>query len=139
MTSTGDSTIYEVGDKMTVSTYGMHYDAGNAKVIERAKAVSEDEWKALTVQTLPARTPLNAWVETVDRCIIDDVARGDVPIRENYDPVLWRDGSGKLYIVDGHTRAAIYYELNEPMPVRIMDERSLAGLSGQDVYLGGSD
>jgi len=131
MTSTSDSTICEVGDKATVSAYGMHYDAGNAKVIERAKAVSEDKWKALLpIETLPARTPLNAWVETVDRCIITDVARGVVPIRENYEPTIWKGGSGELYIVDGHTRAAIYYELNEPMPSRIMDERSLPGLSG---------
>lgn len=120
--------ICNVGDKKAVCAYGMHYDAGNAKVIERAKALSEAKWKALTIiETLPARTPLNACVETVDRCVVDTVARGDVPIRENYEPRLWKDGSGKLYVVDGHTRAAIYYERNEPMPARIMEEKSLPG------------
>lgn len=118
------------GEEMTVSTsaYGMHYDAVNSNVIARAKAVSDDKWKTLPIETLPARTPLNACVETVDLCIVEMVARGDVPIRQNYESKLWRDGSGKLYIVDGHTRAAIYYQLNKPMPARIMDEESLAQL-----------
>lgn len=115
---------------MTVSTsaYGMHYDAGNSKVIARAKAVSEDKWTTLPIQTLPARPPLNACVETVERRHVDKVADEDFEFRKDYVTQLWEDGSGKLYIVDGHTRAAMYYVLNRPMPVRIMDEKSLAEL-----------
>jgi hypothetical protein len=130
MTRPGDSTIYQVGDQMTVSAYGMRYDAGNARVIERAQAVSEDKWRALDIETLPARTPLNACVETVLRRHVDKVYDRDFAFRQNYVTQLWEDGSGKLYIVDGHTRAAMYYELNEPMPVRIMDEGKLSALSG---------
>lgn len=84
----------------------------------------------MPIETLPARTPLNACVEAVDLCIVEKVARGDIPIRKNYELKLWKDESGKLYVVDGHTRTAIYYELDEPMPVRIMDEKSLAELGG---------
>jgi hypothetical protein len=126
MTRTWNSTICEVGEEETVSTYGMHYDAGNAKVIKRAKALSDAKWRAFTaIKTLPARKPLNACVETVLRRHVDKVYDRDFAFRENYEPTIWKDGRGELYIVDGHTRAAMYYELNEPMPVRIMDEKSL--------------
>jgi len=116
---------------MTVSAYEMHYDAGNAKVVERAKAVSEDKWKAaLRIETLPARTPLNACVETVLRRHVDKVYDRDFEFRKDHVTQLWEDGNGELYIVDGHTRTAMYYELNRPMPVLIMDQKSLTGLSG---------
>ena len=120
---------------MTVGTgdYGMHYHARNAKVIARAQVVSEGKWETLPTTTLPARTPLNAYVETVERRTVDQVASGAVPLRD-YPAKLWKDGSGTLYIVDGHTRTAIYYTLDKPMPVRIMDEKSLAELG--DDYAG---
>lgn len=123
---------------MTVSTsaYGMHYDADNSKVIARAMTVSDDKWKTLPIETLPARTPLNACVGTIDFCIVEKVASRDVRIRENYETKLWKDSNGKLYIVDGHTRTAIYYELNKPMPVRIMDEKSLTELVGDEDFTG---
>ncbi|TXH09702.1 MAG: hypothetical protein E6R02_08215 [Gammaproteobacteria bacterium] len=115
---------------MTIDTddYGMHYDARNAKVVARAQAVSEDKWNKLPVRTLPARTPLNACVETVERRHVEKVVTGAVPLRENYPTRLWKDGGGRLYIVDGHTRTAMYYALDKPMPVLIMDEESLAEL-----------
>ena len=121
---------------MTVATgaYGMLYDAGNAKVIARAKAVSDDKWNTLDIITLPARTPLNAWAETVLLCHVEKVVGGAEPFRENYVMKLWKDGGGKLYIVKGHTRAAMYYALDKPMPVRIMDEKSLAERGGGDDY-----
>lgn len=116
---------------MTASTraYGMHYDAGNSSVIAPAKAVGECKWAMLPIETLPARTPLNACWESVDLSTVKKVVSREVEPRENYPLKLWRDGSGRLYIVDGHTRTAIYYELNKPMSVRIMDEKSLSKLS----------
>jgi len=115
-----------VDEKENVSTYGMHYDAGNARVIERAKALSEAKWRAFAaMKTLPARTPLNACVETVLRRHVDRVYDRDFEFRKDHVTQLWEDGDGKRYIVDGHTRTAMYYELNRSMPVRIMDEKSL--------------
>lgn len=114
---------------VSTSAYGMHYDAGNSSVIEGAKAVGECKWATLPIETLPARTPLNACWETVELSTVKKVVSGEVEPRENYPLKLWRDGSGKLYIVDGHTRTAIYYELKKPMQVRIMDEKSLSKLS----------
>ena len=135
MTRTWNSTIWEVDEKENVSTYGMHYDAGNAKVIERAQAVSQDKWKTLTVQPLPPRTPLNACVETVLRRHVDRVYDRDFAFRKDHVTQLWEDGDGKRYIVDGHTRTAMYYELNRQMPVRIMDEKSLAERVGYDATI----
>ena len=119
---------------MTVSTseYGMHYDARNAKVIARAQVVSDEKWEALPIQTLPAGTPLHAHLETVERQDVDRVANGNVPLREKCPTQLWRDGDGELYVVDGHVRTAIYYTLDKPMPVRIMDEKSLAELGDDE-------
>jgi hypothetical protein len=110
------------------SDYGMHYDAGNRNVIAQAQAVGADIWDTLPISTLPARTPLNACVETLESRWVDRVVSGSVPLRENHPTFLWKDGSGKLYIVDGHARTAIFYALDKPMPVRIMDEKSLAEL-----------
>ncbi len=135
MTRMRNSTICEVDEIENISTYGMHYDAGNAKVIERAQAVSQDKWNTLTVQPLEPRTMLNACVETVLRRHVDRVYDRDFAFRENYEPTIWEDGRGELYIVDGHTRAAMYYELNRSMPVRIMDEKSLAERVGDDATI----
>ena len=82
----------------------MHYDAGNAKVIAGAESVSDDKWNTLPINTLPAQTPLNAWAETVLLRHVNKVVNGDEPFRGNHVVKLWRDGSGKLYIVDGHPR-----------------------------------
>lgn len=116
---------------MNISKYGMHYDAANADIIARAQAVSDDKWETLPVTKLSERTPLNASYETVLRRHVDRVVSGDVPLRENYPTKLWEDDDGNLYIVDGHARTAIHYELNIPMLVRIMNEKSLAELGGQ--------
>jgi hypothetical protein len=67
--------------------------------------------------------------------IVDEVADEDFEFRKDYVTQLWEDGSEKLYIVDGHTRAAMYYELNRQMPVRIMDEKSLAERGGDDATI----
>ena len=135
MTRTRNSTICEVGETKSVSAYGMHYDAGNGKVIERAQAVSEDKWRTLDIETLPARTPLNACVETVLRQHVDKIYDRDFAFRKDHVTQLWEDGDGRLYIVDGHTRTAMYHELNRPMPVRIMDEKSLAERVGDDATI----
>ncbi len=109
----------------------MDYDPGNSNVVAEARNICKCKWQALRTDELRARTRLNACVETVDRLIVEKVASGEVSIREDYDPCLWRDSSGELYIVDGHVRTAIYYQRNEPMPVRIMDERLLAKIKGK--------
>ena len=108
-------------ETVPTSAYGMHYDAANADIIARAQSASEDEWNALPVDILPARTPLNASLERVTRRDIERVVRGDVELRgADYPTKLWRDGDEKLYVVDGHVRAAIHFALNKAMPVRMM-------------------
>lgn len=71
-------------------------------------------------------------METVERRHVHRVANVDVPLRENCPTRLWRDGNGELYVVDGHVRTAIYYTLEKPMPVRIVDEQSLAELGDDE-------
>lgn len=107
--------------KVRTSRYGMSYSRKNAKLIARALAVSEDDWNLLPVKEIPARTPLRAHRKRVSSGTIKKVVSGRVKLREGYVTKLWRDGE-KFYIVDGHVRAAIYYALNRPMPVRIMDK-----------------
>ena len=104
-----------------VSGYGMHFATRNAQIIARAQAMSDGEWDLIPIETIPARTPLNAYRETVGSRHIESVASGDIPLREDYVTRLWRDGDGGLYIVDGHARTAIYYAINRPMPVRIAE------------------
>ncbi len=120
------------GSNVTVPTsaYGMHFDADNARIIARAQAVSDEKWNTLPVIMLPARTRLNAHRETVLRRHVDRVVCGELEL--DGKPIkLWKDRNGKLYIVDGHVHSAIYYALGKPMPVRVMDEKSLSELDGE--------
>lgn len=109
------------------SAYGMLFEADNAAIIARAQAVADEKWKALPINILPARTQLNAHQDSVRLRHVDRVVGGERKLDEK-PTKLWKDDDGKLYIVDGHVHAAIYYALDKPMPVRIMDEESLAEL-----------
>lgn len=115
---------------VATSAYGMHYEADNATVIARAQAVSEAKWNTLPVNMLPARTRLNDHVETLLRRHVERVVSGTLEL-DDHPTKLWKDHDGKLYIVDGHVHTAIYYALDKPMPVRVMDEKSLAELGGE--------
>lgn len=112
------------------SAYGMQYHPDNATVIARAKAVSDEKWNTLPVIMLAQWTPLHAHRETVFRRHVDRVVRGGLE-PDGKPTKLWKDRDGELYIVDGHVHAAIYHELDRPMPVRVMDEDSLSEL-GED-------
>jgi hypothetical protein len=111
--------------------YGMKYDPRNENVVERARAVPDEKWIELPVESLPARTRLEANEETLKKWSIDKVVSGAEPFRESYVTKLWRDKNGKLHVVDGHHRVAMYYALGRAMPVRIMDEAAYDRLTGQ--------
>jgi hypothetical protein len=106
--------------------YGMHYSADNEKVVERARQVPKEKWDLLPIEMLPPGTPIEANEETLKRKHIDKVVSGEVPFREGYVNEMWRAPDGSLHVVDGHHRVAMYAALKKPMPVRIMDEASLA-------------
>lgn len=111
--------------------YGMNYDPLNIKVVERARAIPDEKWSALPVESLPAGTPLEANEETLSKESIDRVVTGAEPFRDGYVIKLWRDEDGKLHIVDGHHRVAMYYVLGKSIPVRIMDEAAHHRLTSQ--------
>jgi hypothetical protein len=115
--------------RVSTEKYGMRYSPSNEKIVERARAVSDSDWDKLSIETLPARFPLQANEETIKLRHVAKVVNGEEPFREGYITKLWRAPNGDLHIADGHTRAAMYYALDKPMPVRIMDEKKLAGLT----------
>lgn len=119
-----EGTVFGWPLTIPVSEYGMHYDTNNAQIIARAQNAGEEAWNALPVTVIPARTLLNAHEETVSHKNIRRIVSGKVRLRDDYEVRLWDSGE-KLYIVDGHTRTAIYHVLNREMPVRIMDEKTL--------------
>jgi len=121
--------------RASVEDYGMRYKPSNAKVVEQARAMDKSLWEKLPVKKLPARTPLEANEETIKLRHVAKVVNGEEDFREGYVTQLWRADDGKLHIVDGHTRTAMYYALNKPMPVQILDAKTLAEFTSgvQDV------
>ena len=109
----------------------MNYDPRNVTVVQRARAIPDEKWNDLPVKSLPAGTSLEANEETLSKESIDKVVRGAEPFREGYIVKLWRDKNGKLHIVDGHHRVAIYHALAKAIPVRIMDEATYQRLTAQ--------
>jgi len=103
----------------------MRYAPENRFVVELARAVPDEQWNELPIEDLPLGTPLEASLETLSWKTIDKVVSGAEPIRQGYVTKLWRTDDGKLHIVDGHYRVAMYHELGEVMPVRIMDSTLL--------------
>jgi hypothetical protein len=128
--------VYEEGTRIAESRvrskdYGMNYDPQNVKVVERARGMPDEKWNDLPVESLPAGTSLEANEETLTKKSIDKVVSGAEPFREGYVVKLWRDEYGKLHIVDGHHRVAMYHALGKAIPVRIMDEAAYQRLTGQ--------
>jgi len=109
----------------------MHYDPRNVEVVERARSVPDEKWNELPIESLPIGTPLEANEETLTKKSIDKVVSGAEPFREGYVTKLWRDKHGKLHVVDGHHRVAMYNALGKAIPVRIMDEAAYKRLIDQ--------
>jgi hypothetical protein len=109
----------------------MHYDPRNSLVVERARSVPDKRWNELPIEYLPAGASIEANEETLKKKSIDNVTSGAEPFREGYVVKLWRDRNGKLHIVDGHHRVAMYHALGKPMPVRIMDSATYDRLMDQ--------
>ncbi len=109
--------------------YGMRYCATNEQIVQRARIVPDEDWNTLPVRRLPAGTPLEANEKTLKKEPIDKVVSGAEPFREGYVTKLWRANDGKLHIVDGHHRVAMYHALRKDMPVRIMDEAAYSRLT----------
>jgi ParB-like chromosome segregation protein Spo0J len=110
----------------------MHYDPRNVRVVERAGSVPDEKWNELPIENLPIGTLLEANEETLNKKSIDKVVSGAEPFREGYVTKLWRDKHGKLHVVDGHHRVAMYNALGKAMPVRIMDKAAFIRLMAQD-------
>jgi hypothetical protein len=113
--------------------YGVHYDPRNVKVVERARGVPDENWNELPIESLPAGTPLEANEDTLTKKSIDKVVSGAEPFREGYVIKLWRDKHGKLHVVDGHHRVAMYNALGKAIPVRIMDEAAFKRLTAKAI------
>jgi hypothetical protein len=103
------------------SKYGMKFKAENEKVVAKARTLSDAKWNTLPVETLPFGSELQANEELLKTKPIDKVVSGKDSFREGYVTKLFRDGDGKLHIVDGHHRVAMYHALGKDMPVRIID------------------
>jgi hypothetical protein len=71
---------------------------------------------------------------TLPKKHIDKVVSGKEPFREDYHVRLLRTSDGKLHIVDGHTRVAMYNALGKDMPVQIMDQSMVNDLQSKDIY-----
>lgn len=100
-------------------------------VVERARSVPDERWNELPIEYLLVGAPLEANEETLKQKSIDKVTSGAEPFREGYVVKLWRDRKGKLHIVDGHHRVAMYHVLIKPIPVRIMDSATYDRLTEQ--------
>lgn len=121
----------EIDGRVRSEDYGMRYDRQNVKVVERARGVPDEKWNELPIESLPVGTPLEANEETLTKKSIDKVVSGAEPFREGYVIQLWRDNHGKLHIVDGHHRVAMYHALRKALPIRIMDEAAYKRLMSQ--------
>jgi len=109
----------------------MNYDPHNEKVVARARSVPDEKWNELPVESLSAGTPLEANEKTLKQKSIDKVVSGAEPFRAGYVTKLWRDKNGRVHVVDGHHRVAMYHVLGKAMPVRIMDESAYDRLVGR--------
>lgn len=129
--STGEKSARVPQGRVMAQNFGMNYHPRNEKVVERARTVPDEKWDELPVESLPAGTPLEANEETLKKKSIDLVVSGAEPFRAGYVIKLWREHYGKLHVVDGHHRVAMYHALGQPMPVRIMDEVAYNRLTAQ--------
>ncbi len=57
----------------------------------------------------------------LDGDLVEKVAGGTIPFKEDYPVQLYRDPNGELFIVDGNTRLAMYLGADRPMDVVIYD------------------
>jgi hypothetical protein len=118
--------------KVKSSRFGMVYSKTSAAIVARARKVSDANWEKLPVQTLKCCPKLVANEKYLTKPeAIEKVVSGKVPFRKGYVTKLWKDAKGKLHIVDGHHRVAMYQSLRKDMPVRIMSEAELQGLPTQ--------
>lgn len=108
--------------------YGMTYTEGNEKIVEKARALGDDLWNRLPVQTLKHGTEVHANESHLKPGPINKVISGQMGFKEGYVIKLWND-NGNLHVVDGHHRVAMYHALGKDMPVRIMDQSEYDALT----------
>ena len=112
------------------SKYGMKYAPENEEVVKKARTLSDEQWNTLPVETVKHGTELQANEDLLKTKPIDKVVSGKEPFREGYVTKLFRDGEGKLHVVDGHHRVAMHHALGKDLPVRIIDAATVEKLGG---------
>lgn len=117
--------------RVPVEDYGMTYDEGGEAEVEEARQLSDDDWEEIPVTTVKPGTELIANELDLKRKSIDKVVGGSEPFREGYVVKLWKAEDGRLHIVDGHHRVAMYAALKKPMPSRILTRKKLDELKGE--------
>ena len=122
----------ENGRVSTADFPNLHYEPSGESVVEPARQISDDDWEDLPVEDLPFGTNLVANEPNLKAKSIDKVVSGREPFREGYITKLFRDDDGRLHVVDGHTRAAMYDRLGKDMPVRIMDRETLDRINAEN-------
>jgi len=105
-----------------ISQYGLMWTDGNEENpdVLAAKRIPDELWRKKPKEMFdPAELhPTEEWIGSRH---VDKVVSGREPFREGYDPYVIRDRLGKLWIVDGHHRAAMYAGLGQKMPAHVWD------------------
>lgn len=109
-----------------VKQFGMRYHPGNEEKVEAARTLGDGFWSMIPVQNVPKGTPIEANEEGVKQRSIDKVTKGTEPFKEGYHVQMLRTTDGKLHVIDGHTRVAMYHTLGRPVPAQIIDEPTAA-------------
>lgn len=105
-----------------ISQYGLMWTDGNEENpdVLAAKRIPDELWRKRPKEMFDP-SELNPTEEWIGSRHVDKVVSGREPFREGYDPYVIRDRLGKLWIVDGHHRAAMYAGLGQKMPAHVWD------------------
>jgi hypothetical protein len=105
-----------------ISQYGLMWTEGNDENpdVLAAKRIPDELWRKRPKEMFDP-SELHPTEEWIGSRHVDKVVSGREPFREGYDPYVIRDRQGKLWIVDGHHRAAMYAGLGQKMPAHVWD------------------
>ncbi len=111
--------------KVPATNYNLLWEPSLAHVRALADTV---DWDAIPVTTIAPGAPLYSSEEFLSDTPIDKVVSGREPFREGYDCYVVVDEHGRMVVVDGNHRAAMYRAMGKPMPAHVYDSRKTAGI-----------